>query len=108
MEKELSSRVRTVQWEVSMVSDPVVIQRTVDDRDNLGCTALHWAALNDRSELMRWLMGQVCDSTPYPFSQTLLASTVVGMSVPHHLDCMTQAIASASSRAGRLSRYLDI
>ena len=108
MEKELSSRVRTVQWEVSMVSDPVVIQRTVDDRDNLGCTALHWAALNDRSELMRWLMGQVCDSTPYPFSQTLLASTVVGMAVPHHLDCMTQAIASASSRAGRLSRYLDI
>lgn len=61
MEQELSRRIRTVQWEVKMVCEPVVIRRTVDDKDNLGCTALHWAALNDRAELMRWLMTQGAD-----------------------------------------------
>ena len=50
-----------MQWEVKVVSPPVVVQHTVDDRDKLGCTALHWAALNDRAELMRWLMSNGAD-----------------------------------------------
>ena len=50
-----------MQWEVKVVSPPVVVRHTVDDRDKLGCTALHWAALNDRGELMRWLMSNGAD-----------------------------------------------
>jgi hypothetical protein len=61
MEKQLSGRVRTVQWEVKVVSPPVVKRHSVNDRDKLGCTALHWAALNDRAELMRWLMSNGAD-----------------------------------------------
>ena len=44
-----------------MVSPPVVKRHSVNDRDKLGCTALHWAALNDRAELMRWLMSNGAD-----------------------------------------------
>lgn len=58
---QLSGRVRTVQWDVKMVSAPVVVRHTVDDRDKIGCTALHWAALNDRTELMKWLMTMGAD-----------------------------------------------
>ena len=57
----LSSRVRTVQWDVKIVEKPQVIRHTVDDRDKIGCSALHWAALNDRHELMLWLINHGAD-----------------------------------------------
>ena len=61
MERQLGGRVRTVEWEVELVSLPVVVRHTVNDCDKIGCTALHWAALNDRWELMRWLISNGAD-----------------------------------------------
>jgi len=61
MVSQLSGRVRTVHWEVKIVSAPRVVRHSVQDVDKIGCTALHWAALNDRSHLMRWLVNNGAD-----------------------------------------------
>ncbi|EKX37798.1 hypothetical protein GUITHDRAFT_55771, partial [Guillardia theta CCMP2712] len=33
----------------------------IDDKDNIGCTALHWAALNDKVNVMKWLIKEGAD-----------------------------------------------
>ncbi|KAJ1481393.1 ankyrin repeat-containing domain protein [Baffinella frigidus] len=52
----LEEQIRTVQWNTRWEKPPAVIKYGVNDRDAIGCTALHWAALNDRVSLMKLLI----------------------------------------------------
>jgi ankyrin repeat protein len=58
---QLEEGVRTVRWNARWDKPPEVIKYGVNDRDSIGCTAMHWAALNDRVSLMRLLQQEGAD-----------------------------------------------
>ena len=77
MDRNLSEAVRTVKWNLKLnqpprpivykwgkrMCDVINADETfrIDDKDNIGCTALHWAALNDKVNVMKWLIKEGAD-----------------------------------------------
>lgn len=57
----LDTRIRTVRWNPRMVTLPTALKYGADDRDKIGCSAMHWAALNDRCDIITVLARHKAD-----------------------------------------------
>lgn len=57
----MQQKIRTLTWNVRQVALPKAMKCGVDDRDKIGCSAMHWAALNDRCEIIEALVENKAD-----------------------------------------------